>query len=224
MQPYFFPYIGYFQLIQAADKFLLYDDVNYIKQGWINRNRILVNGQSQFLTLRLSGASSYKKINEIEIDINKKKILKTVQQAYAKAPLFSEVFPLVERVISFDDRNLARFVSQSIFAICSYLDIDTSFEISSKLNIYTNLAGQDRVIAMCKYYNANTYINAIGGKVLYSQCEFAKNDIKLQFLQPGDIEYEQNKNHFVPHLSIIDVLMFNTKEKIKYLLENYSLV
>ena len=224
MQPYLFPYIGYFQLINAVDNFVVYDDVNYIKQGWINRNRILLNGQPHYITINLNGASSFKKINEIEINFKPLKLLKTLQQYYKKAPYFNEIYALTEKVLFFEEKNLAKFTTNSLRVVCEYLNINTKFEISSQHNIDRELRGEDRVIEICKYFGAEEYINAIGGKNLYSHKRFAENNIKLYFLKTSEIVYEQFKNEFVPNLSIIDVMMFNSKEVINKMLDNYELI
>jgi len=186
MQPYFFPYIGYFQLINAVDKFVIYDDVNYIKQGWINRNRILLNGQPHYITINLNDASSFKKINEIEINFNfnPSKLLKTLQQCYKKAPYFNEIYPLIEKVLFFEERNLAKFTTNSLKLICEYLNINSAFEISSQHNIGRKLRGEYRVIEICKYFGAEEYINAIGGVNLYNKEEFISKFADRIFFSP----------------------------------------
>lgn len=224
MQPYLFPYIGYFQLINAVDTFVIYDDINYIKQGWINRNRILLNNQPFFLTFNLKGASSFKKINEIEINHNSKKLLKTINQAYSKSPFFDEVYGLIEKIIRHDTTNLSGFVTNSIIEISKFLEIGTKFEISSQINVGTEMKGQDRVIGICKYFDATEYVNAIGGKELYSKEDFANERIYLKFLKTDEIIYKQFDNEFHPFLSIIDVMMFNSIPTIINFLNKYILV
>lgn len=224
MQPYFFPYIGYFQLVYSVDKFVIYDDVNYIKQGWIAKNRILLNNKPHNLTLNLRGASSFKKINEIEIGDFNYKLLKTIQQAYRKAPYFNEVFPVVEQIIGNKEVSLSGYLAYSISQICNYLSINTEILISSRLEKNNNLHGQDKVIAICKLLNADVYVNAIGGQALYSCEDFAKEDIALKFLDTSDIKYEQFGAEFVPWLSIIDVLMFNSTSEVRLLLDKYEFI
>jgi len=224
MQPYFFPYIGYFQLINAVNQFIIYDDVNYIKQGWINRNRILIDGKPSYITLPLSEASSFKKIIEIKIKINPKKLLRTITQSYKKAPYFFNVFPLIEDILTFDEQNLAKFVSNSILKVSNYLDINTSFISSSEMQIGNELKGKDRVIFLCNLLNANYYYNTIGGIDLYSKEEFSTHGIKLSFIKTKEITYKQFDDTFVPNLSIIDVMMFNSKDEIKKMLNEYELI
>lgn len=224
MQPYLFPYIGYFQTINAVDKYVLYDDVNFIKQGWINRNRILLGGKDYIFNLTLSGASSFKLINEIGIIDNKAKILKTIQQAYKKAPYYSETSILLENILEFESDNLAVFINNSIRKICEFLNINTELIISSELDKDSTLKAQDKVIHICKNLGADQYINAFGGQELYNKEDFAKEDIKLSFIKTEPIIYEQFKNEFVPWLSIIDVMMFNSVDDISIMLNKYELI
>jgi len=224
MQPYFFPYIGYFQLINAVDKFVLYDDVNFIKQGWINRNRILLNGQPHYFTLGLKNASSYKKINEIEISINADKLLKTIYQAYNKTPYFYNIYPIIAEILNYKELNLAKFVSNSIFKISSYLGIDTEIIVSSEKSISNELKSKERVLAICNFFGAANYLNAIGGVDIYSKEEFSNYGIKLYFIRPNEITYQQFKDNFITNLSIIDVIMFNSKETINEMLTMFALV
>lgn len=224
MQPYLFPYLGYFQLIKAVDTFVVYDDVNFIKQGWINRNNILANGGKQMITLELSGASSFKRINEIKVGGNRAKLLKTISQSYCKAPIFQEVFPMIEAIFGNRDDNLATFIDASLRTIADYLNLPTRFVLSSRLEKDDTLKGQEKVLHICEILDADVYINAIGGMELYSRGDFRGKDIELFFLQSGDVRYRQFADDFVPNLSIIDVLMFNAKEEISKLLGNYELV
>lgn len=226
MQPYFFPYLAYWQAINAVDEYIVYDDVAYIKGGWINRNNILLNGQAHLITLPLMASSSYKNINEIQITDNKvvlSKLLKTIFMAYSKAPYFNEIMPIIEDLIS-GFTNIARLNFYSIKKICEYLDINTKIILSSDLNKDNSLHAQDKVIHINKLLGANVYINAIGGQELYDSEEFKKNGIELKFIKMGKIQYKQFKNEFVPNLSIIDVMMFNSPEKIHDMLDDYELL
>lgn len=224
MQPYFFPYIGYWQLMNAVDKYVIYDDVNFIKGGWINRNRILINGKPQYFNIQMNGASSFKLINEIKISNNVNKNLRTIYMAYHKAPYFSNIYPIIEDIYRKQTDNLSEFIINSIICLAKYLDIKTQILISSSLNKNNILKGQDKVIDICKLLNATDYYNAEGGFSLYSFNDFAKNDINLAFLKTNDITYKQFNNEFVPNLSIIDVMMFNSKEEILHMLDAYTLI
>lgn len=227
MQPYFFPYIGYWQLINAVDIFVLYDDVNYIKSGWINRNNILLNGEAHKISLSLNQASSYKKINEItalDDEIKKKKMLNCINATYSHALYFKQVFPMIEDIINFENPNLALLLENQIRQISNYLNINTKIISSSSIKKDNSLKGQDRVIEICKKNNAQQYINSIGGFDLYNKEDFAKNNLNLSFIKPKNIIYKQFNNEFVPWLSIIDVMMFNSPEKIKEMLDDYELL
>lgn len=226
MQPYFFPYLGYWQLINAVDKYVVYDDVAYIKGGWINRNNILVNGMSSLITLPLEKSSSLKKINEINIINNdnvKNKLLKTVQMTYKKAPFFDTVMPMISDLL-FNNSNIAMLNYKTILKVKEFLNMDTEIILSSELQKNNSLKSQDKVIYICKELYADNYINAIGGQELYSKEEFAKHNIKLNFIKMNEIEYKQFSNDFVPNLSIIDVLMFNSPEQIKEMLDDFVLL
>lgn len=227
MQPYFLPYIGYWQLLNAVDKYVIYDDVNYIKGGWINRNRILINKEAKYFTIKLNGASSNKLINEIEVStdkIYKKKMLKTVEEGYKKAPFFNIVFPIIEEIIENDEKNLAKYLKYSIEKICNYLEIKTELFMSSELEKDNSLKGKDKVINICKKLGATEYYNAIGGQELYSFEEFKDNGIELKFVKTEEIIYKQFNDEFIGNLSMLDILMFNSKEIIKEFLNNYNLI
>jgi len=224
MQPYFLPYIGYFQLIKAVDKYVIYDDVNYINKGWINRNNILLNGQKYLFTLSLLGASQNKLINEIFVEENQSKLLKTLETAYKKAPYFENIFPVIQNIFDYENKNLGKFVGNSIIQIADYLNIKTDFIYSSEIKKEDSLKGQEKILYICKTFNATNYINAIGGQELYDKEIFKQNNIELNFLQTQIVDYKQFKNDFVPYLSSLDVLMFNSVEEIGKMLDKFELV
>ncbi|MFX4284298.1 WbqC family protein [Aliarcobacter butzleri] len=224
MQPYLFPYIGYWQLINAVDSFVIYDDVNYINKGYINRNSILSNEKSQQFTLELIGASQNKLINEIEIGNNSKKLLKTIEMSYKKAPYFEIIFSIIEDIFHQEEKNLAKFIGYSLQKIANYLDIDTKFIYSSHIEKDNTLKAQDKILDICNKLEATTYINAIGGQELYSKEIFQEKKINLNFLKTELIKYKQFNNNFVPYLSIIDILMFNSVIEIKKIIYKYELV
>jgi hypothetical protein len=227
MQPYFCPYIGYFQLLKLADKFVIYDDVNYINKGWINRNNILVNANKFLFQIPLIEASQNKKINTIEIvndDKWKYKFLKTVTHSYKNAPYFTNIINLLENILNSNYKLISELNHLSIVKICEYLDIKT--EILSTSSIFDNhdLKGQYRILSICKKLNSDHYINPIGGVEIYDPNIFEKNGIKINFISHKEIIYKQFKNLFVPNLSIIDVMMFNNKEEIDKLLDQFNLI
>ena len=224
MQPYFLPYIGYFQLIKAVDKYVIYDDVNYINKGWINRNNILLNGQKYLFTLSILGASQNKLINEILVEQNQSKLLKTLETTYKKTPYFENIFPLIKNIFDYENKNLAKFVGNSIIQIADYLNIKTEFIYSSEIDKDNASKGQEKILNICKTLNATNYINAIGGQELYDKEIFKQNNIKLNFLKTKTVEYRQFKNDFVPFLSILDVMMFNSTEEIDIMLDKFEMI
>jgi hypothetical protein len=227
MQPYFFPYIGYFQLIKSVDTFVVYDNIKYTKKGWINRNRILQNGKDAMFSLSLKSGSDSLDVRERELaaDFNREKLLNQIKGAYRRAPYFEPTIALVEGIVRCEDTNLFGYIFNSIAAICKHLGIDSEMRVSSTVDIDHGLKSQEKVLAICKALGADTYINAIGGMELYSRDMFSSEGIELRFIRSRNIEYAQLGGEFVPWLSIIDVLMFNDVEKISTdLLGGYDLI
>ncbi|MBL7799328.1 MAG: WbqC family protein [Chitinophagales bacterium] len=229
MQPYILPYIGYFQLINSVDVFVIYDNIKYTKKGWINRNRLLLNGKDEYFSVPLKNDSD-------QLDIVQRalapsfvdegaKTLRKIALSYKKAPFFAEVFPLAEQIFSAKETNLFTFLHQSLLLTTDYLGVDTKIVVSSTLNIDHSLKSQDKVIALCKATSATTYVNPIGGVSLYSKEAFSEQHIQLHFLQSKPFEYAQSVPGFTPWLSILDVMMHNDKDTIKnYLDHSYDLI
>lgn len=228
MQPYFMPYIGYFQLINSVDQFIIYDNIQYTKKGWINRNRILVNGKDQLITLPIKKDSDYLNVVERELSESwgkdKSKMLNIIKASYSKTSYFQEAFELILKCLNNPEKNLFRFIYDSIILINEYLDIKTSIIISSSINANHTLKSQDKVLSLCKAQNADVYINSIGGVELYDKTTFKQNGIELNFIKSNPIKYKQFNNEFISWLSIIDVLMFNSKEEIQKYLNEYTLL
>jgi hypothetical protein len=228
MQPYFFPYIGYYQLINSVDEFVIYDNIQFTKKGWINRNRILVNHKDDYITLPLKKDSDYLNVNQRLLSdtwpIDRKKMLNRIFESYKKAPQFEQVFVMIENCLNTDKSNLFDFIQNSLLQTLSYLSIPTKITVSSSIEIDHGLKSEQKVLAICKNRNANTYVNPIGGYELYSKDRFELNGIILQFQKSNSISYSQFQSDFLPSLSIVDVLMFNSKDKVKLFLEDYQLL
>lgn len=228
MQPYLFPYLGYMQLIHAVDKFVILDDVQYINKGWINKNRLLVNGKSSNFVFSLKADSPHIDINKRyfseQIDCCKEKLLKTATLAYKKAPYFRETISVMEHIVNNPERNVAKYVENSIFELCHHLQINSEILISSELDKDNEKKGQALMINICKRCKGDVYINAIGGQALYAHEIFRSQGIELYFIQMNEIVYKQYSNEFIPNLSIIDVLMFNGKKDTVKLLDKYKLI
>ena len=251
MQPYFMPYIGYFQAIAAADKYILYSNLNFIKKAWMNRNRLLArDGKIVLTTVPVCNKSSNTMIYNVEIDNSqpwKTKFLRIVQTCYSHSPYYDQVYPLLVDMLSPDYRWLNELNAATIIAISRYLDITTPIETDNTHYLFMEQQLQNiesdysafsylekthpvrmvaRVIEMCRNEGADHYLNAIGGQQLYSKDEFAQYGISLNFIQTNPIQYRQDTklDEFVPNLSIIDVLMNNGREGTQSLLTQYTLV
>lgn len=210
MQPYFFPYLGYFQLMAKVDAFVLYDDVNFINRGWINRNRILVNGAAHMLTVPLQQASQNRLICDIAISDDtawRHKLLKSIQQAYARAPQFRRVFPLVEGIVHHPAKNLADYLAHSLRCLRDHLGLKTDIVATSRRYRNADLKAQARIIDICRREKAGLYLNSIGGLELYDRARFEENGLELMFLTPALESRAPAAAPTMPGLSIIDVLM-----------------
>ncbi len=230
MQPYFFPYLGYYQLVNAVDTFVFFDDVNFINKGWINRNQILQQNAPFRFTLPLNNASQNRKINEIEIaDFSKwrRDFLKTIEYNYKKAPFFSFTLGwLNEMLFAKDYRLIGDLASDSIRSVASLLHLSAKFDYSGKLNYRTGeeQSGQDKILHICEILGAKKYINPKNGVGLYDRKKFTEKNLELNFINMDEIVYRQfEPDKFVPDLSIIDVLMFNGPEQTRQLLSRYTL-
>ena len=225
MQPYFMPYIGYWQLMHSVDKFVIYDEIEYTKKGWINRNRMLMNNKDFVFTIPLKKDSDYNFVSKREIssDFNRNKLYAQIKSSYSKALYYKEVIDTVSDIINYEDSNLFNFILNSINKINQYLNLDPNIVISSSIEFDNNLKGEDKVISICKKLNSTKYINPIGGVDMYSKDRFEKKGIELYFLKSDSILYKQFDNEFIPWLSILDVMMFNSIEEIKVMLKRYTL-
>lgn len=231
MQPYLFPYLGYLQLLHAADCFVLYDDVKWIKGGWINRNRILLGGAPHRFTFSIERGSSHHQIAERafshEVRRERDAFLRTLRHGYAGAPHYEGVRDLVsdclDHIVNVD-RDVTAAVRYSLERILEYLDLPTPIVRSSDLGVPCGLSGEARVLELCGRLGATVYVNAPGGAALYAPEAFDRRGICLRFLDSLAPEYEQGGVPFVPDLSVIDVLMFNGPEGTRELLGRYALI
>ena len=228
MQPYFFPYIGYWQLINAVDTFVIYDNIEFSKKGWFHKNNILMNNKRTLFTIPIKKDSDTLNVVDRYLSDNSgkqiSKILAQIKNSYRKAPYYNDVFPLVEAVFLNQEKNLFDYIYNSVEMVCDYLEIDTQIVKSSTIDIDHSLKSQDKVIAINKKLNSTKYINPIGGRELYNVESFKSQGIKLQFLESEIPIYRQFSDEFIPYLSIIDVMMFNSKEEVKDMLNGYKLV
>ncbi|WP_266366581.1 WbqC family protein [Tellurirhabdus rosea] len=227
MQPYFLPYIGYFQLMHAVDKFVLYDDVAFINRGWINRNRLLVNGRDFLFTVPLKDASQNRMIRDIALGDDPKwraKLLQTINQSYRKAPFYTTALPLLEKIVNLEVKTIAELVRESLVLINDFMGIKTEIVPTSTIYGNQHLKGQERILDICKQEGATRYINPIGGLELYDKELFRQEGIELFFHRSRRAEYPQAGNDFVPWLSVADILMYNDREAVGKMLDEYDLV
>jgi hypothetical protein len=224
MQPYFLPYIGYFQLIAAVDLFIIYDKIKYTKKGWVNRNRYLVDGAPSVFTIPVAQGPDALDIRDrtVATAFDREKLIRRVRSAYHRAPHRERGMELFERCVRYPDPNLFGFLDHSIRATSAALSIRTPVIVSSTLDIDPTLTAQDKVIALCKAVGASAYLNPIGGRALYDAATFASHGLSLSFLEARAVPYAQTSTPFVPFLSILDVLMFNDAGSARALLDAWD--
>lgn len=218
MQPYFFPYIGYFQLIAATDVFVIYDNIKYTKKGWINRNRFLRNGEDATFSLPLVSDSDTLDIRDRRLSpqFDRERLLRQLSAAYGTAPQFSVMFPEIASIIRYEADGLFDYIHHSVRRLCTLLALPTRIVVSSDVPIDHTLRAQDKVLALCADLRAGEYINTAGGMELYSREAFAEAGVSLRFIKARALEYPQGNTTFVPNLSIVDILMFNPLEQVKH--------
>jgi hypothetical protein len=226
MQPYFLPYIGYWQLLSAVDTFVVYDNIQYTKRSWINRNRFLVNGEDRLFTIPLTKDSDTLDVRRrcLAADFRRDKLVGQLEGAYGKAPYAREALPVIAEIIRAGHQNLFDYVANSIRVMAGHLGIATPLVVSSTVAIDHSLRAEHRVLALCKALGADHYLNAIGGQALYGKPAFAAQGIELGFVRTRPIVYPQFGSAFVPNLSIVDVLMFNHRDAVRAMLGEYDLV
>jgi hypothetical protein len=213
--------------MNAVDEFVIYDNIEFTKKGWINRNRILVNGQDSFITIPLKKASDYLDVKDRFLadrwPLERKKMLNRITASYRKAQQFDSVYPVIEKCLFSEKANLFEFLLNSLNLIKEYFKINTALLISSTLLIDHALKADKKVIAICKARKASVYLNPIGGVHLYTKGAFMNEGIELHFLKAKEVKYNQFNHDFFPWLSIIDVMMFNSREEIMKMLMLYNL-
>ena len=233
MQPYLLPYLGYFQLMNAVDEWVVFDDIQYRRHSWINRNRILspnLEKEWKYISIPLKRYSQTKLITQIEINNDNKwcdSILGGLSYyKRVKAPFYKDTVSFIEPLI----QNKYEFISELNIIlmkhIANLLNIKTNIRISSEedFKFKKNMESDDWALEISKKLGASTYINPLGGLEIFDKKKYKKEGIEIKFLKTNNIFYKQSKRNFVPFLSIIDVLMFNSIENIKIMLDKYELV
>jgi WbqC-like protein family len=229
MQPYFMPYLGYFQLINAVDKFIFFDDAHFIKQGWINRNNILLDKEKHRFCLPIKNMSSNKMIHETYVAVSPihwdTALLKKIHQAYHKAPFFDVIYPKIEKILRGSiGRSIADVSIENIEQILDYLGVKKTLMRSAGRYDNSDLRLTAKVIDICKKEGATVYINAFGGQNLFHRDCFKAHQIDLFFIKPNLKSYPHFATHFVGGLSILDILMHNNPTEIRAMLDDYNLM
>lgn len=217
MQPYFLPYLGYFQLMKAADRFIVYDDVNFITRGYIHRNKIEINGEPKWFGVSIKKASQNRKINETIINPDPKwvpNLKRKIQHKYGKSPHFNKIYSMLERWLDENPLKLSNLLYHQLIDIRDYLEIDTELTLSSEMEQDQKLKGVDRIMDICQKQGADTYYNSVGGKHLYDPKRFSAANIELRFIEMLGDNY----------LSILDSLMTQDKKEIQKNLLRYRLI
>ncbi|MGB5944419.1 MAG: WbqC family protein [Leeuwenhoekiella sp.] len=227
MQPYFFPYVGYFQLVNAVDEFIVFDDVNFIKKGWINRNYISANGKSKLFTVPLLKPSQNKLIKETEVHPTeylkfKKTFLATLKHTYSKSPYFEQTFSMVEDILA-ESTTIANLALKSVITVAAYLEMKTDFMVSSDFQADKELKGQDRILNLCTARDASEYLNLSGGKNLYQVEDFQQQNIELKFVSTDFSSLKKIDQSFNFQLSVIHLLMHFSPRRINDFLKIYNL-
>ncbi len=229
MQPYLFPYIGYFQLVKAVDTFVFFDDVNFIKRGFIHRNTISANGKRLMFSLPLSGASQNMRIKDVEIHQGQyekwwKKFQHTLKMNYASAPFFDQVMAIVHAVLDKPPKSISAHAAKSIELVSEYLGLTKTFKFSSEIDYSKECSAQEKILSICEQLGAREYVNPIGGSELYQKEIFDAQGTTLYFLKSTETEYPQKTTEFLATLSILDVLMYNEVTNINDMLLNHKLL
>ena len=227
MQPYLFPYLGYLQLMQAVDEFVFFDTAQFIRRGWIHRNRILFHGKAHTFTVPVTKCARDTLIRDVlwsgDLSV-RTKLLQTIKQAYKNAPYFHVVLPWIERTLSSTESSVPKLIEMHFIELYNYLGLEVNFYLASSRRWTDAFGASQRILSMCQDLNATRYINPINGRHLYSASEFAVKGIKLQFLEMAAVEYPQMGMEFISHLSMIDVLMMNGPKEVLRLLRNYQII
>lgn len=231
MQPYFLPYLGYISLIKNTDKFILFDTVQFIRHGWIERNRILKQtGGWQYIQVPLEKKQMSTIIKEVKINNQQKwkeKILAQLQHYKKIAPYYYKTLQILEKVFSKEYESITKLNKDLLEEICKYLGISTPIFIFSEMNLKIEEvnAPDEWALKICKALGGvEEYWNPLGGMNFFDRNKYEKENIKLYFQKINLHNYDQRKESFEEGLSIIDVLMFNSPEEINKMLDDYELL
>jgi len=223
MQPYFFPYIAYFQLINEVDTFVFYNDVQFRKNSWFHRNRISPYSSEEefiYIGLKLKKHNSKSNINEITLDngiVWKKKFLKKLKFSYKFNSQLNSIYNYLEDILRNDVLTLSEFNIKTLKYVSNLLNIKDKVFINSNELGNSIYSGVERIVHTCKLLEADKYLNLIGGRDLYDKDYFSNNGIELKFLETKESPL------FNSYYSILDLLLKNKKETAVNHLKEFSL-
>ena len=229
MQPYFFPYLGHFDLINMADMWIVYDVAQYIRHGWVNRNRVLHPASGwQYIVVPLKKHHYTTPIKQIEISSTadwKTRIFRQMQHYSKDAPYYPQVIGFLEECLSDSESNLARLNTRIFRMVCQRLGVETPIHVFSEMNLAMEpgKGAEDLALGICQAVGASEYINPTGGAALYSAKVFAERGIKLTIQSFTNMVYGCGRYRFEPALSVLDVMMWNSCEEIKRYLDTWRL-
>jgi hypothetical protein len=208
MQPYFIPYIGYFQLIDSVDHFVIADNYQFTKQSWLNRNRLLFDGSPTYYSIALKKSSDFVNISEklISDDFDPDHLIRKFSNSYAKRPYYHQANKILLKVFSHNATSLLELNTLAIHYICDYLEIQTEIHLISQLNVDVNANRNEKIYSTCALLGAKEYVNAPGGRDIYTRDTFEARNLILKFLRPNLVEYDQGCSNFIDQLSIIDLI------------------
>ncbi len=230
-QPYFFPYLGYFSLIKHTDRFILLDMVQFTKQGWIQRNRILMPGGGwRYIRIPLRKYSQKDIIKDVRINNSedwRSEIFKHLGYYSKRAPYFNETVKVVENALDISTDSVAKLNENILKTVCAYLGFPRDISIFSEMDLQIEKpeAPDEWPLNICKSLgDVDEYLNLEGGVKFYSKDKFRNAGINIGFIKTNLREYPQMESFFEPGLSIIDVMMFNDPENICRMLDDFIIL
>lgn len=231
MQPYFFPYIGYFSLIKNTDKFILFDPVQFIRHGWIERNRVLKPQLGwQYIAVPLVKHELSTAIKDVRINNSedwKNRLLAQLQHYKKKSPFYKQTIEVVQKGLDIETDSIVQLNYLTLKAVCDYLEIPFDCEIFSEMNLEIEQvnAPDEWALNICKALGYKEYWNPPGGMEFFDPKKYEEAGIDLKFQKVNVQPYPQRRGpeNIETGLSIIDVMMFNSPEVIKDMLDDYEL-
>lgn len=231
MQPYFFPYPGYFSLIKATNKWIVFDTPQYANYSWMNRNRIINCNDDNWMyfIVPLKKRPLRTSINSIVIqnEVNwKEKIISQLGYYKKHAPYYNHVVEFLRETLTSEFVKLSDLNIHTLKATCKYIGIDFNYEIYSEMNLQIEdiHAPDEWGLNICKAMGVSKFINPERGQNFIDRQKYLNEKVDIKFLEYRYPDYDQKMEEFIPGLSIIDAMMFNSPKELKVILEDYKLV